>query len=78
MFDDNIPIPKARHPENGHPQFRRMKVGQSVFVPHEGPISKCATYLYAATIQKRSDVYRFSGRSVIEDGVKGVRIWRTR
>ena len=72
MFDDDIPAPKVKHP-----QFRRMKVGQSVFVPHEGSIIKCPAYLYAATIQKRSDVYRFSGRSVTENGVKGVRIWRT-
>jgi hypothetical protein len=73
MFDDNIPLPKP-----DHPQFRRMKVGQSVFVPHDGGIMKCAAYLYAATIQKRSDLYRFSGKSVVENGVKGVRIWRTR
>lgn len=73
MFDDDVPLPKVQHP-----QFRRMKVGQSVFVPHEGSIMKCPAYLYAATIQKRSGLYRFSGRSVTENGVRGVRIWRTR
>jgi hypothetical protein len=72
MFDNNVPLPKREHP-----QFRRMKVGQSVFVPHDGSIMKCASYLYAMTLQKRSGLYRFSGRSVIEDGVRGVRIWRT-
>ena len=73
MFDDDVPLRKHQHP-----QFRRMKVGQSVFLPHEGSIMKCPSYLYAATIQKRSGLYRFSGRSVIEGGVRGVRIWRTR
>ena len=72
MFDDNVPLPKTQHP-----QFRRMKAGQSVFVPHDGPIMKCASYLYAMTIQKRTGTYRFSGRSVTENGVRGVRIWRT-
>lgn len=73
MFDDNVPPPRSEHP-----QFRRMKVGQSVFVPHEGGIMSCRAYNYAATIQKRTGLYRFSGKSVTENGVRGVRIWRTR
>lgn len=73
MFDDNVPLPKPNHPN-----FRRMKVGQSVFVPHDGGIMTCRAYLYATTLQKRSDLHRFSGRSVTEEGVRGVRIWRTR
>ena len=73
MFDKDIPVPGRKHPD-----FKAMAVGESVFIPHEGGILKCASYIYAATIQKRSDVYRFVGRSVTEDGVNGVRIWRSR
>ena len=73
MFDDHVPPPR-----NSHPPFEKMEVGQSVFVPHEGCISGCRAYNYAATIQKRSRRYKFAGRSVTENGVSGVRIWRTR
>jgi hypothetical protein len=73
MFDDHVPPPR-----NDHPAFKQMSVGQSVFVPHEGGIMSCRAYNYAATIQKRSRRYKFSGRSVTENGVRGVRIWRTR
>ena len=55
-----------------------MEVGDSVFVPHEGTTVTCPAYVYAATIQRRSDIYRFMGRSVYHDGVPGIRIWRTR
>ena len=71
MFDNHIPVPRVKHPD-----FRKMKVGQSVFIPHEGVITKCRAYLYAMTIQKRSDQFRFAGKSVVENGVNGVRIWR--
>ena len=71
MFDNDIPLPDTQHPP-----FRQMSVGQSVFVPHEGGIMKCKAYMLAATIQKRSRRYKFSGRSLIENGVRGVRIWR--
>ena len=73
MFDKHIPPPRI-----AHPKFRDMEVGESVFTPHEGGIMTCKAYQYAVTIQKRSDTYRFMGRSVTENRVKGVRIWRTR
>jgi hypothetical protein len=53
-----------------------MEIGDSVFVPHDGPLMKCKAYVYAATIQKRSNVYKFSARSVTEGNARGVRIWR--
>ena len=70
-FDKHIPAPKVTHPK-----FRLMEIGDSVFVPHDGPLMKCKAYVYAATIQKRSNIYKFSGRSVTEGNVRGVRIWR--
>lgn len=76
MFDDDVPLPTERG--EMPPHFKQMEVGQSVFVPHEGSILSCKAYLRAATLQKRSRRLKFSGRSVTENGVKGVRIWRTR
>ena len=73
MFDNDIPVPTRKHPN-----FRAMNVGESIFFPHDGPIMKCKAYLYAMTVQKHSDVYRFMGRSVTEKRAKGVRIWRVR
>jgi len=70
-FDKHIPAPKS-----AHPKFREMEVGDSVFVPHDGTILTCKAYQCAATIQKRSDTFRFSGRRLNENGVDGVRIWR--
>lgn len=73
-FDKHIELPTRGKP---HVNFRAMEVGDSVFVPHEGGILKCAAYLYAKTIQKRSKRFAFAGRTVTENNVAGVRIWRT-
>lgn len=76
-FDKHIPLPSRERSEQPHPKFRDMEVGDSVFVPHDGSLMTCKAYLCAASIQKRSNVYKFAGRSVVEDGKRGVRIWRT-
>ncbi len=76
-FDRHIPLPSSRLTKTAHPRFRDMAVGDSVFVPHpEGSIMKCRAYLYATTVSKRDKAFRFAGRTVIENGVRGVRIWR--
>lgn len=71
QFDKNIPLPNKTHPD-----FKAMQVGDSIFVPHDGPITSCAAYLYAKTIQKRTNAYKFVGRSVMRGDTPGVRIWR--
>jgi hypothetical protein len=74
-FDKHVPMPTRD--KAAHPRFRDMAVGDSVFVPHpEGSIMKCRAYLYATTISKRDKTFRFAGRTTIENGVRGVRIWR--
>lgn len=77
-FDKHIPFDKGLQiPKRKHPPFLQMEVHDSLFVVHNGSILKCPAYVYAATIQKRTNKrYRFAGRSVVENGVKGVRIWR--
>ena len=76
-FDNHIELPGLGKRGGTHPAFKEMAVGDSVFAPHDGAITSCAAYLYAKTIQKRNKAYRFAGRSVTENGVVGVRIWRT-
>ena len=79
-FDKHIPFPSAAKsgPHVIAPRFREMEVGDSVFSPHEGSITRCKAYMRAKTIEKRkTGGFKFVGRSVVENGVVGVRIWRT-
>ena len=73
--DTNIPIPRTR--ASIYP-FHTMEIGDSVFYPLNGAtaIDKHPAYMAAATIQKRQADYRFTGRTVIENDVRGIRIWR--
>ena len=74
-IDSNIPIPRAR--TSAYP-FHIMEIGDSVFYPMDDAISidRHPAYIVAATIQKRHADYRFTGRTLIENGIRGVRIWR--
>ena len=73
-IDNDIPAP----PNKKAPRypFRQMKAGDSAFFPHQGSILRCKPYMTAQTIAKRDKSFAFVGRSVVEDGVPGVRIWR--
>ena len=70
-IDHHIPPPAPpRYP------FLTMRPGDSVFFPGEHTKDKHhRAYAYAKTMQKRKGL-RFTGRSTIEDGVRGIRIWR--
>lgn len=79
-FDKHVPLPPTA--KSGAraiaPRLQEMEVGDSVFTPHEGSIMWCKTYMRAKTIEKRkAGAYKFVGRSVVENDVAGVRIWRT-
>lgn len=87
IIDNDVPLPtplgdKETFPSRGgrHSQypFHIMDIGQSVFYPinNASTIDKHPAYRAAATIQKRYAGYRFTGRTVTEDNVVGVRIWR--
>ena len=72
-IDDHVPPPPRK--SRRYP-FRDMEPGQSVFFPGENKSDRQhPAYMAAKTLQKRHGL-RFTLRSVIEDGVKGVRIWR--
>ena len=81
-IDTDKPLPDARpfagrkRGGNKYP-FREMAIGDSCFFPHAvGPITKCAAYMAAATLTKRYGSPLFSGRTVVEEGQRGVRVWR--
>lgn len=66
-LEQNIPIPDRR-PARIYP-FRKMKVGDSFFV---ADISLVRIH---AAARKYKDL-RVTCRTLVENGVKGVRVWR--
>ena len=72
-IDSHVPPPPRK--SRRYP-FRDMLPGQSVFYPGENKSDRQhPAYMAAKTLQKRHGL-RFTLRSVVEDGVPGVRIWR--
>ena len=63
-IDQNVPIP-AR--ENRKYPFKQMEIGESFFVP-----GKISSDLSTAIYRPK----KFTFRTTIESGVKGVRVWR--
>ena len=74
QIDDNIPLPKieGRGARTIYP-LTDLKIGQSFFVQNK-KIGNFASTTQAA--EKRSGM-KFALRSVTENGVAGVRVWRT-
>ena len=72
-IDKHIPPPPAfgqKYP------FRHMEPGDSVFFPGENKSDKQhPAYMTVRNYVKR-DGWRVAVRSVVENGVKGIRIWR--
>ncbi len=89
-IDTNVPMPETgfgrerKYPGfGGHKTsypFSSMNVGDSVFYPMLGArhIYDHTAYMAASNVARRYSPYRFAGRSVTEDSVLGVRIWRTK
>lgn len=67
-----IPVPTARHELSLTSQLRCLAVGSSLFVNDK------TGYQVSGLISnaKRQTRHTYTTRTVIEDGVKGVRIWR--
>ena len=85
IIDSNVPLPddakdlfRSKGSRGSIYPFHDMEVGQSVFYPLNGAaaIDKHPAYMAAATIQKRYADYRFTGRTVTENDIRGIRIWR--
>lgn len=70
-IDKGIPLPPpAKGGRNGKYPWREMEVGDSFFMP--GAARSGAPQYLAG----QRTGFRFSSRGVIENGVKGRRIWR--
>ena len=66
---DSIPAPRpTKYP------FSEMAVGQSFFSPGEGNATRTAASAWGT----RTGAASFRCRSVIEDGIRGTRVWRIR
>lgn len=85
IIDTDVPIPdnakglfRSKGNRGSIYPFHDMEVGQSVFYPMNGAtsIDRHPAYMAAATIQKRYPDYRFTGRTVTENDIRGIRIWR--
>jgi hypothetical protein len=85
IIDTDVPLPdeakdlfRSKGTRGSIYPFHDMEVGQSVFYPMNGAaaIDRHPAYMAAATIQKRYPDYRFTGRTVTENDIRGIRIWR--
>jgi len=77
-IDKNVPLPSARF-DGGHPFsiLRKLEPGDSVFF--RGVISGSNSYKVLSnrlSYLKVTQGFLLTSRSVIEDGAKGVRVWR--
>ena len=74
-IEKNIPIPKAApNMERTSPLYetaRSMVVGDSVVIPHD------RAHPYTSNMT-RATGFKFTQRIVVIDGVKMLRIWRTK
>jgi hypothetical protein len=68
-IDKGIPLPEHKT----HYPFREMEVGDSFFTKRSRQnISAIARYW------AKKENYTFATRDVVEKGVEGVRVWRTK
>ena len=74
----DIPIPTARRTRGScrYP-FRSMEVGDSFFVAYDGKKQQQSAMYSAIPDEVRRAGAKFCTRCVEENGVQGVRVWRT-
>ena len=72
-IEKGVPIPESRGGGRGKYPFREMEIGDSFFVAGK------STAKFSAHVHhhRKRHGLKFTTRTVTEDGVKGVRIWRT-
>lgn len=71
VVDKGIPIPKLK---SGFPPlsvWSKMEIGDSVFVPGSDSLKAQGFIKYP-----RTKGMRFTCRTLVENGVSGVRVWR--
>ncbi len=72
---DGIPMPKPRGRGRRKYPWAALGVGQSFFVP-DGSQKRLANAAYQ-WIRNNPMGQRFETRNMVENGVAGVRVWRT-
>ena len=78
-YDDGIEIPKIAPPKRPKDPnsvcglLRGMPAGKSKFFAGKTPV---AMHGFVWAIRKERPSVRFTSRTVVENGVKGVRVWR--
>jgi len=73
-IDFNVPIPSPKAVVTKYP-FAIMKIGDSFFVPNK-TASEVSPHF--ARARRRLPGTKFACRTVVENGVKGVRVWRVK
>jgi hypothetical protein len=77
MIDKNVPIPPPTPPEEANRKYPwdEMEDGDSKFFPAEDARERhriaSAAYYYASQYEN----IQMTTRSLVEDGVKGIRVW---
>lgn len=73
LIEKNIPIPPIKRGKPSMYGFRDMQVGDSIFLAgSDGRKAAIAAKVFA----HRNEEYAFRSRNVVENGIRGRRIWR--
>lgn len=78
-IETNIPLPDAKRGSSAAYPFADMQVGDSFFVASAEADFKATRARLAAAIarfRKASEGVKFATRTVDEDSVNGLRVWR--
>ncbi len=77
-IEKGVPLPEGAGKERQKYPFGEMRPGDSFFVPGGATVNAHGnkSAYSAASNYGRAHGWKFSARTVTENGVKGVRIWR--
>ena len=73
--EKGVPIPVARRGTEKKYPFSDLEIGDSFFVSGKLVVTFSGQ---VSTAAKRMPGRRFTARTVTENGIKGVRVWRTK
>lgn len=74
-IESNVPMPEPLYWRSKYP-LRQMKIGDSFFIPGKTLKERTRCTVAGAWFSKRNPEYKFTTRTVMESGIKGVRVWR--
>lgn len=75
--DTDIPPPvRSRGGSQGLYQFGRLAVGNSLFITADTPRARASARSAARMYGVRHPGWNYQAKTVTEDGIKGLRVWR--